>query len=135
MASYNKFNVFVQDIANKIHNFNSDTIQVALSNTAPVATNTVIGNIVEISYTNLSARALTTVSSSQSSGLYSFIVNDLLLTASGSVGPFRYVVLYNITASGKNLIAWYDYGSSITLGTGDTFNLDFDNSNGVFQLV
>lgn len=121
-------------MANKIHNFSSDTIQVALSNTAPIATNTVIGNISEISYVNISARALTTVSSAQSSGLYSFIVNDLLLNASGSVGPFRYVVLYNITASAKNLIAWYDYGSSITLGSGDTFNLDFDNVNGVFQL-
>lgn len=134
-ASYQKFNCFVADVANKIHNFSSDTIQVALTNSAPVVTNTVIGNITEISYTNCSTCALTTTSSTQASGLYSFIVADLTLTASGTVGPFRYAVLYNITAGSKNLIGFYDYGSSVTLNSSDTFLLDFDNVNGVFQLT
>lgn len=135
MASYTKFNIFVADVANKVHNFGSDAITVALSNSAPVATNTVIGNITEISYTNCSSRALVLTSSTQSSGTYSYIAADLTLTASGTVGPFRYVVLYNNTAAGKNLIAWYDYGSAVTLANLDTFILDFDNINGVFQIL
>lgn len=135
MATYSKFNAFVADVANKVHNFSSDTIQVALTNSAPVATNTVLANITEISYTNCSTRVLTTTSSTQTSGTYSFIVSDLTLTASGSVGPFRYIVIYNNTAASKNLIGYYDYGSSVTLNSTDTFLLDFDNINGVFQLV
>lgn len=135
MATYNKFNTFVADISNKVHNLGSDQLKVALSNSAPVATNTVLANITEISYTNLSTRNLALTSSSQSSGLYKLILADLTLTASGSVGPFRYVVVYNSTASGGPLIAWFDYGSSVTLASGDTFLLDFDNSNGLLQIT
>jgi len=137
MASFNKINSFVADLANKVHNFSSDSIKVALtaSANAPVATNTVLANLTEISYTNCSTRAVTTTSSTQTSGVYSYIAVDLTLTASGTVGPFRYVVLYNDTASSKQLIGWYDYGSNITLANGDTFKIDFDNTNGVFQLT
>lgn len=134
-VSYQKFNCFVADAANKVHNLSSDTIQIALTNSAPVATNTVLANITEISYTNCSTRVLTTTSSTQTSGTYSFIVSDLTLTASGTVGPFRYAVIYNNTAASKNLIAFYDYGSSLTLNNTDTFIIDFDNINGVFQLT
>lgn len=135
MASYSKFNQFVADIANKVHNLGADTLQVALTNSAPLATNTVLANITEISYTNCSTRVLTTASSTQASGTYSLIVNDLTLTASGTVGPFRYLVLYNNTASSKNLIGYYDYGSSITLNNSDTLLLDFDNAAGVLQIT
>jgi hypothetical protein len=134
-SSFNKFNAFVADIANKVHNLGSDTITVALTNSAPVATNAVLTDITEISYTNLSTRNCTLTSSSQTSGTYKLILVDLVLTASGAVGPFRYVVLYNSTAAGHNLIGWYDYGSSISLATGETLTVDFDNVNGVFQLA
>ncbi len=136
MASYNKFNTFVADISNKVHNLGSDQLKVALSNSAPVATNTVLANITEISYTNLSTRNITTTSSTQSSGTYKLVLTDLVLTASGgSVAAFRYVVIYNSTASGGPLIGWYDYGSSLTLQDSDTFTLDFDGTNGLLNIT
>lgn len=135
MASYNKFQSFVEAVAEKVHNLGSDQLKVALTNSVPVNTNTVLSDISEITYTNISSRNVTTSTSAQSGGTYKLTLTDLLLTASGAVGPFRYVVLYNDTAGSKQLIGWWDYGSSITLANGDTFNCDFDGTNGVLQIV
>lgn len=135
MATYVKFNAFVEDVAEKVHNLGSDQLKVALSNSAPVATNTVLANITEISYTNCSSRNITTSTSAQSSGTYKLVLADLTLTASGTVGPFRYVVIYNSTAASGNLIAYYDYGSSVTLAASDQFVIDFDNSNGLLTIA
>lgn len=135
MASFNKFNSFVEAVAEKSHNLGSDQLVVALTNSAPAAANTQLSDITEISYTNLSSRNITTSSSSQSSGTYKLVLADLVLTASGAVGPFRYAVLYNDTATNDLLIGWYDYGSSISLASGETFTLDFDATNGVLQLA
>lgn len=128
MATYTKFNSFVEALAEKVHNLGSDQLVVALTNSAPSASNTVLANITQISYTNLSSRNITTSSSSQTSGTYSLVLADLTLTASGSVGPFRYVVIYNDTAINDELIAYYDYGSSITMANGETFLIDFGAS-------
>jgi len=126
----------VEAIAEKVHNLGSDTLKVALTNSAPSQSNTVLANITEISYTNCSARTLTVSSSAQSSGTYKLVIADLVLTASGgSVGPFRYAVVYNDTATNDELIGYYDYGSSITLADGETLTLDFDGANGVFTLA
>jgi hypothetical protein len=125
MATFNKFNSFVEALAEKVHNLGSDTLDVALTNSSPVATNTVLANITEITYTNLSARTVTVSSSSQTSGTYSLVTADLVLTASGAVGPFRYVVLFNQSATNDELIGWYDYGSEVTLANGETFTIDF----------
>jgi hypothetical protein len=137
MASFNKINSFVENLAEKVHNLQSDTLTVALcaAANAPVATNTVLANLTQASYTNLSSRACTVSSSAQTSGTYKLVVNDLVLTASGAVGPFRYVVLYDDTATNDELIGWYDYGSDISLATGETFTVDFDGTNGVLQLA
>lgn len=136
MATYTKFNCFVADISNKVHNLGSDQLKVALTNSAPIATNTVLANITEITYTNLSTRNLTVTSSAQSSGTYKLVITDLVLTSSGgSTGPFRYLVIYNSTASGGPLIAYFDYGSSLTLGDSDTLTLDFDGTNGLLQIT
>lgn len=138
MASYNKFNSFVEAIAEKVHNLGSDTLTIALCATAnaPVASNTQLSNLTQIAYTNLSARAITTTTSAQTSGTYKLVLADLVLTASGgSVAAFRYVVIYNDTATNDELIGWYDYGSSLTLNDGDTFTIDFDGTNGVIQIV
>lgn len=137
MASYNKFNSFVEAVAEKVHNLGSDQLMVALcaAANAPVATNTQLSQLTEIAYTNLSSRVITTSSSAQTSGTYKLVLADLVLTASGAVGPFRYVVLYNNTATNKELIAWWDYGSDVTLANGDTFTLDFDGTNGVLQIA
>lgn len=135
MATYTKINIFTLDIAQKVHNLGSDQLKVALTNTLPVVTNTVLANITEISYTNISTRNLTTSSSTQTSGTYKLVIADLVLTASGAVGPFRYIVIYNSTAASGNLIAWYDYGSSITMANGETVTLDFDGTNGLLQIA
>jgi hypothetical protein len=135
MATFTKFNSFVEDLAEKVHNLGSDTLTVALTNSAPSAANTVLANITEISYTNCSSRAITTSSSAQTSGTYKLVLNDLVLTASGAVGPFRYVVIYNDTAASDQLICYYDYGSAITLANTDTFTIDFDGTNGLLQIA
>lgn len=144
MASFNKVNDFV---VNAVHNMDleSDQIVVALSNTAPSSEasnptadgNGVIGNVTEISYTNCSSRNVTTTSSSQASGTYKLVLTDLTLTASGgSVGPFRYIYLYNDTVASPAdpIIGYYDYASSLTLNDGDSFTIDFSPSTGVLQL-
>lgn len=137
MASFNKFQSFVEAIAEKVHNLGSDQLMVALTAAAnaPVATNTQLSNLTEISYTNCSSRVITTTSSSQTSGTYKLVLTDLVLSASGAVGPFRYVVLYNNTATNKELIGWWDYGSELTLANGESFTIDFDAANGVIQLA
>ena len=134
MATFNKFNSFVEALAEKTHNLGADTLTVALTNTAPVATNTVLANITEISYTNLSSRVLTSVTSSQTGGTYTLDAADLVLTASGTVPTFRYVVLYNDTATSDELIGYYDYGSAVDLLNGETFTITFDAS-GILTLA
>lgn len=135
MASFTKFNSFVEAVAEKAHNLGSDQLVVALTNSAPSASNTQLTDITQISYTNCSSRNITTSSSSQTSGTYKLVLSDLVLTASGSVGPFRYAVIFNDTATNDELIGYYDYGSSITLASGETFTLDFDGTNGLLQLA
>jgi len=128
MATYNKFQCFVEDICEKKHNLGSDTLKVALSNAsnAPSASADVkLADITTVSVANLDSVTLTVSSSSQTSGTYKLVLADKTMTASGAVGPFQYVIIYNDTASNKELICWYDYGSEVTLASGDTFKLDF----------
>lgn len=138
MASYNKFNAFVHDITAKVHNLDSDDLKVMLTNTAPVATNSVKSDITEISagngYTAGGTQA-TQVSNGQASGTEKLILNNVVFTATGAIGPFRYAVLYNSIAASGNLIAWFDYGSEVTMASGDTFTVQFDATNGVFTIV
>jgi hypothetical protein len=139
MASFNKFNQFVADVANKVHNLGSDTLKVALTNTAPTATNTVFANITEIAAGNgytAGGGAATLVSSAQSGGTYILKLNNVTVTAtSGSIGPFRYCVLYNSTPVAGNLVGWYDYGTNLTITAGNSFQVQFDPTNGVLQLA
>lgn len=139
MASFNKFNAFVADVANKVHNLGSDTLKIMLTNTAPAASNAVKTDIAEIGAGNgYSAGGLTVtgVTSSQTSGTYRLVSSaDPVLTASGTVGPFRYAVLYNSTTASGNLIGWWDRGASITLASADTFTVDLDQANGILQLA
>jgi hypothetical protein len=146
MATFNKVYGFVEHLAEKMHNLGADQLVVALSNTAPSAESTrpdlltancILANVSQISYTNLSSRNLTTSTSAQSSGTYALVLADLTLTATGTVGPFRYVYIYNSSATlaTNPLIGYYDYGSSITLASGETFTIDFDNVSGVLTLA
>ena len=134
MASYNKFNSFVEALAEKKHDLSNDVITVALcaAANAPVATDAVLTDLTVASVANLDDVTPTVVSSSQTGGTYTLVLSDLTMTASGSVGPFQYVVLYNDTAANDELICWYDYGSEITMSSGETFTIDFGAS--LFEL-
>lgn len=119
-------------------NVGSDTFKLALcaAANAPVATNAILANLTEISYTNLSARTLTTSTSAQSGGTYTFLVADLVLTASGgSVATFRYVDLWDDTPTSPAdpLVAWWDYGSNVTLADSETFT--FDTTTSVYTVA
>ena len=127
MASFNKFYSFVEALCEKKHDLSTDVIKVALCNAdnAPTATNAVLTDLTTVSTTGLDDTTPTIVSSSQTAGVYSLVLADLTMTASSNVGPFRYVVLYDDTATNKELICWYDYGSEITLHSGESLTLDF----------
>ena len=128
MATYTKFQCFVEDLAEKKHNLANDTLKVAFSNASnvPSASAAVkLADITTIAATNLGDVTLTVSSSSQTAGTYKLVVTDKTLTASGAVPAFRYVIIYNDTAANKELICFFDYGSEVTLASGDTFKLDF----------
>lgn len=128
MATYTKFQCFVEDLAEKKHNLASDTLKVALSsaaNTPSASADVKLADITTIAAPAVNTTTLTVSSSSQTSGTYKLVVADLTMTASGAVGPFRYAIIYNDTATNDELICWYDYGSEVTLASGDTFKLDF----------
>ncbi len=139
MATFNKINSFVEDLAEKVHNLGADVLTVFLTTlaNAPTASSTVLAGITQISYTNLSSRVITTSSSAQTSGTYKLILTDLVLTASGAVATFREVGIYNDTPTSPAdpIICWFDYGSDVTLANGETFTLDFDGTNGLLQIA
>lgn len=143
-TSFTKINDFVEDLGDKLHNLSSDTLTIALTNTAPASEssdptadgNGILANLTQIAYTNLSTRVITTTSWSVSSGTAKLILADLVLTASGgAVATFRYIYIYNDTATADNLIGLYDFGSALTLQDGDTLTIDFDGSAGVLTVA
>lgn len=132
MAAYNKFQQFKEDLYKGVHNFTSDstctvTVFLCAAANAPVATNAVLADLTQISYTNLSSRVVTGITCEHVTGTVHLTGTDLVLTASGAVATFRYVGLYNDdpTSPADPLIAWYDYGSDVTLANGETFTIDF----------
>jgi hypothetical protein len=140
MAVYNKFQQFVEDLAEKHHNLGSDQLEIALTTQAniPVATNSYLVNLTQIAYTNLSARTITTSASAHTTGTYKLTLTDLVLTASGAVATFRHSAMFNqtqTTPTADGLIAWWDYGADVTLANLETFTLDFDAANGVLQIA
>lgn len=139
MASFNKFNIFVQDVGRKVHNLNADTLKIMLTNVAPVAANAVLADLTDLSTANgytAGGSAAASNSFTQSSGTAKLLANDVTFTASGgTIGPFRYAVIYNSTASGGPLIGWWDYGTSVSVTTGNTFTVDLDGTNGVLTLA
>jgi hypothetical protein len=143
MAAFNKFNVFVQDLAYGNHVLKTaggNTLKVCLVNTLPTASLTgysgLSGEPANANGYVTGGQVVTVSGSSQTSGTYKLTITDAAWTASGgSIGPFQYAVLYNDTAVGKPLIGWWDYGSSISLASGETFTVDYDAGNGVLTLV
>jgi hypothetical protein len=140
MAAYSKFQDFVEQVLKAKHDFSSHTFKVMLTNVAPVATNTIKADLTEITAQNgyTAGGTASSMSLSETGGTAKVTAADVTFTASGgSFGPFRYVVIYNDTQTSPAdaLIAYYDYGSSITLNDGESFTTDFDGTNGFFQLA
>jgi hypothetical protein len=140
MASFVKYECFTEDLAGKVHDLfgtagsGADTLKVALTNTAPnAATHEVLADITEIGAGNgySAGGAAATNVGTRSGGVTTVAGTDIVFTASGgTIGPFRYAVLYNDTPSSPAdpLIGYWDYGSSITLQIGETFTVDFGAS-------
>lgn len=137
MPTLIKFHSFVEAVHEKVHNLGSDTLRVMLTNNAPSLSWTRRSDVTgELStgggYTSTGA-AITTTSSSQSSGLYTLILADVTWTGSGSgFGPFRYAIIYNDSATNDELIGYLDYGYSISVASGQTFTIDFDQTSGFY---
>jgi hypothetical protein len=52
MATFNKFNDFAEQLGLKKINLDTDTLKVMLTNTAPIATNTIYSDLVDLSTAN-----------------------------------------------------------------------------------
>jgi hypothetical protein len=144
MAALNKFNDYAEQVNKAVHNWAAHTFKAALSNTAPVAGNTILSDITQIAATGgYTAGAgggytLDSVTLTETSGTAKLTIADEVITATGgSIGPFRYIPVYNDSATSPldALVGWYDYGSSITLDDGESFTLDFDAANGVWTFA
>lgn len=144
MPAFNKFNQFVQDVGQKVHNLNADTLEIFLTNSAPAATDTAVdttagtltitgSGAAEIAAGNGYVKGGAAVASNaytQASGTAKLTGNAVTFTASGgSFGPWRYAVLYNNTggsAGARPIIGWWDYGSSVTTNNGEAFKIGKD---------
>lgn len=138
MATWTKFNSFVEALAEKKHDLGADTLKMALTNTAPSASaNSVFADITEISAGNGytaggSSASITT--SAQTDGVYKLVLGSVTFTASGGdIGPFRWIVLYNDTAASDELIAYLDYGTAYTIPDGQNFAIP-TNTAGVLTI-
>ena len=136
MAAYNKINIFVEDVMNKVHDLfgTDDLVKIALTNTAPVATNTIFANLTEIAAGNgyTAGGEDTQNSGARATGTFTLTGTKVVWTATAdSIGPFRYVALYNDTPTAPvdPLIAWWDHGSAVTLANGETFTVKFNNGD------
>ncbi len=134
MAAYNKFNDFVEQESKGVHQFGTHVFKVALTNSAPIAANTILADITQISagsgYT--AGGSATTTAVSETGGTVTVTGTKVTFTASGgSIGPFRYAVLYNdsATSPADALVSWFDYGSAITLLDGESLDVKFNNAD------
>lgn len=133
MAAFNKFNDFIEQVFRGVHNFGAHTFKLALTNTLPVAGNSVLTDITQIAAGNgytAGGTALTGVTISETGGTVTVQANQVTFTASGgAMAAFRYYVLYNDSAASKNLIAWWDHGAAVNLADGDSFTVRFNNAS------
>lgn len=141
MAAFNKYFTFIDELSKGGHNLQTAVFKCALTNTAPTQASDTVWNTTvapapaqTTGYTG-GGNILTTTTAATSSGIFKLVLVDTIFTASGgSIGPFRYAILYNSSASNKS-VGYYDYGSSITLQDTETLTVDFDAANGVFTIT
>ena len=131
MATFFKFQDFSEQLIRGIHDFDAHTFKVYLSNAAPSASlDAVKTDLAEITAGNgyTAGGNATTITLAEVTGTTTVSGTEVVFTATGAVGPFQYAVLYNDTAASKNLVGAWDYGSSISLATGETFTVKFSNT-------
>ena len=131
MATFTKYQNFVKDLCSGIHDFSTHTVQVAVTADTPIAaSDSVYADTSALGDVNgyVSGGYTVAVSLTTSGGSVAIVGTDVSFTASGTVGPFRYAFLFNDTASAGNLIGYWDYGSDVTLATGEIFTVDFGTS-------
>jgi hypothetical protein len=141
MAAFTKYNFFVDEMSKGGHNLQTAVFKVALTNTAPTpltdttwSTGTYPAPAAANGYT-AGGNTLTTSSAATASYIFKLVIADSVFTAAGgNLGPFRYAIVYNSSATNK-VVGYYDYGSSITLADTETFTVDFDNVNGMIQMT
>lgn len=141
MATFNKFHVFVENVAEGVHILSTDTLKFYLTNAVPSASGDAVkADLAEIAagfgYT-AGGEAAAQTGSAQSGGTYQLTLADpaLITAAGGSIGPFQYAVLYNDTPAGDPLIGWFDYGSAITLAAGESLQIDCSAGTGVLTIT
>jgi hypothetical protein len=143
MAAFTKYNTFVDEMSKAGHNLQTAVFKVALTNTAPPAPGTTDAIWSAAIYPPPAAannytsggNTLTTSSASTTAYVFKLIIADSVFTATaGGIGPFRYAIVYNSSATNK-VVGYYDYGSSITLADTETFTVDFDPTNGMIQMT
>jgi hypothetical protein len=141
MAAFNKYFTFIDELSKAGHNLQTAVFKCALTNTAPTQASDTVWNTTvapaPAAANNYTAggNSLTTSSATTTSGVFKLVLADTVFTATaGGIGPFRYAILYNSSATNKS-VGYYDYGSSITLGDTETFTVDFDAANGVLTLT
>ncbi len=139
MAAYVKYHDFVEKLVLQVHDFDSHTFKIALSNAAPnVATHTVLTDVGEIAAGNgyAAGGTATAMTVTETGGTVKVAGTDVTFTASpGAIGPFRYAILYNSSIAPGHLIAYWDYGASITITAGNAFLVDLDQTAGIFTLA
>jgi hypothetical protein len=141
VAAFVKYHTFVDEVSKAGHNLQTAVFKCALTNTAPTPLTDTTWNTTTYpvpaaasGYT-AGGNTLTTSSASSTAYVFKLVLADSVFTASGgSIGPFRYAILYNSSATNK-VVGYYDYGSSITLADTETLTVDFDGVNGVIQLT
>lgn len=137
MAAFNKFNSFVEAKGRKIHNLHTDVLKIMLSNVAPIAANAVKADITEIAAGNgypAGGIQVGNTTYAQAAGVAKLLGDDVSITAAvGSIGPYRYAILYNDTAANDELIGWWDYGAAQTLLPGETQKIDFNAAREILQ--
>ena len=132
MATFNKFQDFSEQLVLGIYDFDTNVFKVMLTNVAPVATNTVKANLTEISAGNgyTAGGNTTTITVSETTGTTTVSGTQVVFTASGgTMATFQYVVLYNDSATNKNLVGWWDNGSTVSLADTETFTVKFSNTS------
>lgn len=136
-SAWNKFQDFVEQVNKGVHVFGTHVFKVALTNTAPVATQVSLDLVTNHpppaaanGYT--AGGTATTVAISETGGTATITGTQVVYTATaGGIGPFRYAIVYNDTATSPAdaLVGWLDYGSSITLADTETLTVRFNSAS------